>query len=148
MTRSFRSHLIGGLAAIVCLLALAGCGSSTPSNQSAHSTQGTTKSPPPGQADTAICHLVNQASVAYTAKDYAAWRADLAQIAGMADSAQYVPIKHVATELKSVLASSSVTTTTRPGTKYKSPLTSNLRAIFGPLGDYVDLTKTCAHLPT
>jgi hypothetical protein len=148
MTRSLRTDLTMGLATIACVLALAACGSSSPSTQGTQHTQSTLQSPPPGQADTAICHLVSQASLAYMAKDYTAWRADLTQIAGMADSAQYVPIKQVATELKSVLASSSVTTTTKPGTKYKSALGSNLRAILGPLGAYVDLTKTCAHLPT
>jgi hypothetical protein len=147
MTRSFRTDLAIGLTTIACVLALAACGSSAPSTEGTQHTQSTLNSPPPGQADTAICHVVSEASLAYTAKDYAAWRADLAQIAGMADSAQYVPIKQVATELKSVLASSSVTTTTKPGKKYKSPLSSNIRAILGPLSAYVDLTKTCAHLP-
>jgi hypothetical protein len=148
MTRSFRTDLALGLTTMACVMALAACGSSPPSTEGTQHTQSTQNSPPPGQADTAICHVVSEASLAYTAKDYAAWRADLVRIAGMADSAQYEPIKQVAIELKSVLASSSVTTTTKPGKKYKPNLNSNLKAIFGPLGAYVDLTKTCAHLPT
>jgi hypothetical protein len=91
--------------------------------------------------------------VAYNAKNYAAWRSDMAQIANMADSAQYVPIKQVATSLRSTLASRSTTTTTKAGkhknNKYNpSTLGSNLRGIFGPIGAYVDLQRTCAHLPT
>jgi hypothetical protein len=151
MTRSIGTTLLAVLATMACVVTLAACGGSTPSPTS-QSTQTTQNSPPPGQGDAAICQLVSKASAAYNAKDYTAWRSDMAQIANMADSAQYVPIKQVATQLKAILASSSsTTTTTKAGkhTKYKSStLGSNLRGIFGPIGAYVDLTKTCAHLPT
>ena len=51
---------------LVCVVSLAACGSGgTPSSQ------GTRTTSKPGPADSAICQMVSQATVAYKAKDYA-----------------------------------------------------------------------------
>lgn len=149
MTRTLRRPLLAGFIALACAGGLAACGSSTPSANSAP----TTTSPPPGPGDVAICHLVTQATTAYQAKNYTAWRFDLAAIGNAAGSAHYEPIKSVATQLKTLLSPTTTTTTTaakhgKKKSKYKPDLSGAVNRVFGPIGGYLQLTKTCAHLPS
>lgn len=96
MTSAPRIRLKVGFAVLACVTGLAACGGSTPSSHS--STTTTSRSEGPG--DVAICQLVAKATGAYNAKDYVAWKADMLQIAGMADSAQNATVKQYADEAK------------------------------------------------
>jgi hypothetical protein len=144
MTRSIRTVLTAGLATIACVLALAACGGgSTPSSQSSQST-GT--SPPPGPADSRICQVVTQATAAYKAGQYTTWRSDMTQIGQAADSAQYIPLKNYAEEIKQ--ATSSTTSTTKPKSRRAKASGVHVGGLFSALGGYVGLQRVCATLPS
>jgi hypothetical protein len=146
MIRSIRTALMAGLATIAFMVSLAACGGS-PTSSSSKSAQATGTSPPPGAADSRICQVITQATAAYNAKNYTTWRNDLALVGEAADSAQYVPIKNYAEELKQSAGS---TTTTKPKSKSKSRGASgvHLGGLFSELGAYVGLQRVCAKLPT
>jgi hypothetical protein len=92
--------------------------------------------------------VVTQAVAAYNAKNYTAWRSDMAAIGETANSAQYVPLKTYAEEAKQ--ATSSTTTTTKPKSKSKSRRAGGVHVggLFGEVGAYVGLQRVCATLPT
>jgi hypothetical protein len=90
--------------------------------------------------------VVTKATAAYNAKDYTTWRNDLALIGEAADSAQYVPLKNYAKELKQ--SASPTTTTTKPKSKSHGPSGVHLGGLFSEVGAYVGLQRVCAKLPT
>jgi len=137
------------LAAAACVAGLTACGSSTPTAQStptAHAVP--TTSPPPGPTDVAICKLVNTAAFAYAAKNYKAWRSDITLVAGLADSAQYLPLKKYAEEVKQAESQAATTTTTKPKSKPKKAAGVHIGALAATLGGYLGLQQTCASLPS
>ena len=145
MMRSAGIRLQVGLAALACVTGLAACGGSTPSAKSGQSAQ---TSPPPGRGDTAICQLVTQASAAYSAKNYETWRYDMIEIGNEADSAQYVPVKQYAEDVKKATATTSSATTTKPKSKSKKAEVVGVGGLFDALGGFVGLQHTCAKLPS
>jgi hypothetical protein len=91
---------------------------------------------------------VSKATAAYDSKDYATWRTYMAQIGATADSAQYLPLKRYAEDVKQADNQASTTTTTKA--KSGKPKGSGLHVggLFAALGGYVGLQRVCAHLPS
>jgi len=145
MIRPVRTRVMVGLAMLTAVAGLSACGSSPPSAPRS----APTTSPPPGAGDTSICQLVAKATAAYNAKNYTAWRSDMAQIGATADSAQYVPLKTYAEDVKRA-NSEATTTTTKPksGSKPKKGERINLGGLLGVLGGFVGLQHVCAKLPS
>jgi hypothetical protein len=69
----------------------------------------------------------------------------MAQIGSMADSAQYLPLKRYAEEIKQ--ANSQASTTTTAKTHKPKGGGGNVDILFGKLGGYVGLQRICIHLP-
>jgi hypothetical protein len=147
MTRSIRKSMMAGLATVACVLTLAACGGSSSPPGSSQGTQTTGTSPPPGQADSRICQVVTQATAAYNAKDFTTWRSDMILIGDSADSAQYIPIRNYAEEIKQA-TSSTTTTTTKPKSKSHRHNGYHFQSLFNELGAYGGLQRACASLPT
>jgi hypothetical protein len=145
MTGSIRTAVMAGLATIACVVALSACGGSTPSSSSSSGTQASGSSPPPGPGDSRICTVVSQAKTAYNAKDFTTWRSDMILIGDAADSAQYVPIKNYAEDLKQA-TSSSTTTTTKPKSKARRAGGVHVSGLFDELGAFVGLQHACAQV--
>jgi hypothetical protein len=136
-----------GLTTVACVLTMAACGGSAPSSSSSQGAQSTGTSPPPGPSDARICQVVSQATTAYNSKNFSAWRSDLALVGAAADSAQYVPLKTYAEEVKQ--ATSSTTTTTKPRSKSRHSAGGiHTSGLFNELGAYVGLQHVCAKLPS
>jgi hypothetical protein len=70
----------------------------------------------------------------------------MAQIASSADSAQYLPLKRYAEEVKRADNQATTTTTTAKTRKPKGS-GGSVDILFGKLGGYVGLQRICAHLP-
>lgn len=140
---SARSSIVAML--VACAAVMAACGGGAPT---------AAKSPPPGPGDFAICNVIAKATAAYSAKQYPAWRLDLAQIGTMASSAHDLAIKRYADELKAAYDSPTTTVpTTRPVTRTKGTKrskgvvnTGKLEYLFAGLGGYVGIKDTCAKL--
>jgi hypothetical protein len=94
-----------------------------------------------------ICQLVSKATTAYNSKDYVTWRSYMAQIGQTADSAQYLPLKRYAEEVKRANNQVSTTTTTKPKTGKPKGSALNVNGLFAALGGYVGLQHVCAHVP-
>ena len=138
-----------GLTVLACVVGLAACGGGGSTNPSHHGAA--TASPLPGAGDTAICQIITKATTAYNAKDYVTWRSDMAEVAGAADSAQYVPLKKYAEEVKGGerVERTTTATTTRSKSKSKTKGTANISGItgvFATLGGYLGLQHVCAKL--
>lgn len=144
MIRRSPSRLLGGLLTLFCIAGLSACGSSPPNATSSVATT----SPPPGASDTAICQLISKATTAYASQDYTAWRSYMAQVAASADSAQYLPVKRYAEDVKRADSQASTTTTTKARLGKPKGSGVNVNSLFGALGGYVGLQRVCAHLPT
>jgi hypothetical protein len=145
MIRQSANRLLAAFAVLLCVAGLAACGSSTPSTSSSATT-----SPPPGSGDTAICQIVSKATAAYNSKDYATWRTYMSQIASSADSAQYLPLKRYAEEVKQAESQASTTTTTKARTRQPKggSVGVGVSGLFAALGSYIQLQHVCAHLPS
>ncbi len=147
MTSPFRTRATVGLAALTCAVALAACssGPTTPSSKGSATT-----SPPPGATDTSICQVIAKATTAYNAKDYGTWRSDMVQIANAAGSANYLPLKRYAEEVKQAIDKATTTTKPKgkPHSKSKATEGVNLGGLFASLGGFVGLQHVCAKLPS
>jgi hypothetical protein len=91
--------------------------------------------------------VVTQATAAYNAKDFTTWRSDMILIGDSADSAQYIPIRNYAEEIKQA-TSSTTTTTTKPKSKSHRHNGYHFQSLFNELGAYGGLQRACASLPT
>ncbi len=144
MIRPVRSRVMVGLAMLTAVAGLTACGSSSPP-----STRGApTTSPPPGDGDTSICQLVTKATAAYAAKNYGSWRSYMTQIGATAESAQYVPLRTYAEEVKKATSPATTTTRPRPESKRKKGENINIGGLVGELGGFVGLQHVCAKLPS
>jgi hypothetical protein len=143
MIRPVRTRVMAGLAVLTAVAGLSACGSSPPSTPRS----APTTSPPPGAGDTSICQLVTKATAAYAAKNYGVWRSYMTQIGAAADSAQYLPLKTYAEEIKKA-NSAATTTTTKPksASKPKRGERVNIGDLLGELGGFVGLKHVCARL--
>ena len=121
MIRSIRLAVAGALVSIACVVALSACGSSSPGTKTTATT-----SPPPGLGDASICQLTTKATTAYGAKDYITWKTDMGQIAGLADSAQYTPLKKYAEQVKKAVDAATTSTTSQKDSKKKKAAGLNL----------------------
>lgn len=145
----FRLCTVVGVAALACSATLTSCSSDTssPGRTSA------TTSPPPNATDAAICQLENKAVDAYKAKDYTAWRLYMSNIATVANSASYIPLKYYADEVRGGETDEKATTTStskpKPRAKSKAqPNVTGLSGLFGTIGGYLGLQHVCANLPS
>jgi hypothetical protein len=91
---------------------------------------------------------VAKATAAYSGKDFSSWRTYMAQIGATADSAQYLPLKRYAEEVKQANNQASTTTTTKAKSGKPKGSGINVGSLFAAVGGYVGLQHVCAHLPS
>jgi hypothetical protein len=137
MTRPLLTRVTTGIVVVLSVAILSGCGGSTPTTGSSATT-----SPPPGSGDTAICQLITKATASYNAKNFGEWRLYMGQVGATADSAQYLPLKRYAEEVKRANNPSTTTTTESKGRRGV-----NIGGL-SALGGYLGLRRVCANLPS
>jgi len=149
MNGSMRVRAASVLVAVACVAGLTACSTSTPSALSTPTTHAVpTTSPPPGPSDLVICKLVKTAAFAYAAKKVTAWRSDITLVAGLADSAQYLPLKKYAEEIKQAESEAATTTTTTKSKSKERVARVNTGPLFATVGGFLGLDHVCASMPT
>jgi len=121
-----RARCAAGLTAL-CAVLLAACGGSS----------GPQASNQVGSGDKAICSVISQATVAYDAKHFDTWSADMDQVANMASSAQNSAIKTAADRIKQAQHA--------PETHGKGK-GSAYTGLLGGVAGFTELKDTCARL--